>query len=977
MAQKQKQKQQLLSQQLRHESGVVVCQPRPPSGSELWKLDGLAHSVLEVLFIRRHLTMFGSDQLLHPSSSQTHTQPSSQTHTQLSTQILSQASALSKCSQTQNSLGSSHSSIAFNAEISSIRAIEDSGEASITPSASIPNADVVSGYIALKMLEDNPFLWGALDSPQTTPAPIFQRLLLVLLGSYVIDAVHARQQQPQQPSQQPSQQLSQQLSQPPLDIQHGIWHLECAAYILEHGALQVHADLIDVYIELLRELRTQIYIARYMRGDAVQDCDDAFSLPLDCDVSGVSLAHIDHFHSLLDARIIEMKEVMESTGYDAVQVCSVYPFEGFTDDAAAYIAVLGKLLSYDYSPKRVRDMVRDAHRKSEQPVWAMYVSNPALIHQEQKADQASIDMLAISSGVDSDTLSDNVPDSDVTASVDVALEYKVAPNQLRHWITELLDSDSDVTPESLIQFDGKKSVIKQARKRVRQDAGDSNSRNGSGSDDEKSGVEHDRHRHRGGRRGRSRGRDLQSPTPLLPARLADLRPSLRKPLGDLSVSDGSHGVGCVRSVETIPQQRAGARVSPTKGTRRSRQREPISQEEVGAVVPIGTECDLDLVLQQLQSIQSDQREYQIDCLELNRRYKSLQRRLSRVVDMISSAQMTKRAAGAPRWVEEGDAHDDPSDTRDNADSDARDHDDGGNQCVAPPVRSSSLRRDGGSHNKAYHDVSELHRRNGSPAQVASRSRNLRESSASHIRHSRHSRHSRHVQPSSRRRSKTKRTASQQLAFEDFTGSHAALTDKETSRRSTVLESTLPWPSYGRRSSGAADIRTPKTRMESYDDPTDMDDDDDDDEEEEEEDEDDDEEEDDDEDDEEEYDEEDEEDVVIGLDGLNRPDLYSGNSRQRRAQSAGRPKERIKWKNYEVEDLDKAIGVYGRKWQRIASLLRRNGEPAFPHRDADKILRKYTRESTRRLRNGLPLGNFKYGVEKIRFSKKAARLSVGE
>ncbi|KAJ1340403.1 hypothetical protein BSLG_004996 [Batrachochytrium salamandrivorans] len=807
-------------------------------------------SVLEVLFIRRHLTMFGSDQLLHPSSSQTHTQPSSQTHTQLSTQILSQASALSKCSQTQNSLGSSHSSIAFNAEISSIRAIEDSGEASITPSASIPNADVVSGYIALKMLEDNPFLWGALDSPQTTPAPIFQRLLLVLLGSYVIDAVHARQQQPQQPSQQPSQQLSQQLSQPPLDIQHGIWHLECAAYILEHGALQVHADLIDVYIELLRELRTQIYIARYMRGDAVQDCDDAFSLPLDCDVSGVSLAHIDHFHSLLDARIIEMKEVMESTGYDAVQVCSVYPFEGFTDDAAAYIAVLGKLLSCDYSPKRVRDMVRDAHRKSEQPVWAI-------------------------SGVDSDTLSDNVPDSDVTASVDVALEYKVAPNQLRHWITELLDSDSDVTPD----------------------------RNGSGSDDEKSGVEHDRHRHRGGR---SRGRDLQSPTPLLPARLADLRPSLRKPLGDLSVSDGSHGVGCVRSVETIPQQRAGARVSPTKGTRRSRQREPISQEEVGAVVPIGTECDLDLVLQQLQSIQSDQREYQIDCLELNRRYKSLQRRLSRVVDMISSAQMTKRAAGAPIWVEEGDAH--------------------GDLCVAPPVRSSSLRRDGGSHNKAYHDVSELHRRNGSPAQVASRSRNLRESSVSHIRHSRHSRH---VQPSSRRRSKTKRTASQQLAFEDFTGSHAALTDKETSRRSTVLESTLPWPSYGRRSSGAADIRTPKTRMESYDDPTDMDDDDDDDEEEDEEDEDDDEEEDDDEDDEEEYDEEDEEDVVIGLDGLNRPDLYSGNSRQRRAQSAGRPKERIKWKNYEVEDLDKAIGVYGRKWQRIASLLRRNGEPAFP------------------------------------------------
>ncbi|OAJ40456.1 hypothetical protein BDEG_24190 [Batrachochytrium dendrobatidis JEL423] len=808
-----------LSQQLGPTSTIRSVKKRPPSqppvGSEMWKLDGLAHSVLQVLFIKRHLDQSDSTEPTHHTKKKNLLFQPDFNYGVAATQDYSQAST-----------GSSVFSNGLDYDLVS----NTDSQSSHLQSTDEADADVVAGYIALKMLEENSFLWGALDTPQTTPPPIFQRLLLVLLGNYIIDAA---QNQPTSSDSTPDE--------------NTIWQLGSAAYILEAGFLELPLDLVTVYIELLRELRTQIYIYAYLNGDSTHRCKMAFLKNLESPAGGcISAQLMDEFQSLLKSRLQEIQTILHNSDGDIMQVAYMFPFDGFSDDVAAFIAILSKLLAIDYSPKTVRDTVRNAKQKGHQPLWNLY-SNMSKIESalsDQTMDDKVTDTNDNSDSHDA-TAQENALHSKLTMSVP-SWEQSVVPNQLREWIGEMLDSNgSDTTLSDSFELSLRsRKGARKSMKRARIESDESTMSN-----------------------------ELVPCTPVtqshkrIPANIAsDKSTTILSKTSSIPV--GTATPTFIRNSETSSSQ----------------------EDDDTAYFSNTREAEL---MRKVARIHKEQRIFHQKQLEMERRNEKMQNRILVALDNLTNAIK-------------------------NINSNTIQH-----QAKAPANTMARNRRhfnqNDGTGLKKPTTSTTATLRQASSAKTNQRSRSvfkrrIQLSETNSDSFSQPNLYSSYFQQGSPQ-------FENELHFDNSESNAFAL---PLSRPASVngLQQSSSYTAKPTSNDGISDmINSPQ-----FDDGSSSD-----------------------------HDQDSNQVNAISDSGMYGSILD--------AQKLSDSQRRIKWKGYEVDDLNKALGLYGHRWSFISKLVRSDGQMAFPGRSADQILHKFVQESLRRQRLGLRLGNFRYGLDK--------------
>eukprot|EP00842_Homolaphlyctis_polyrhiza_P005762 jgi/Hompol1/6187/HPOL_004866-RA len=271
-------------------SATTAAATAPPTGGQLWRLDALAQSVLDSLFIRR----LPADS--QPGDSQIHA-------TERET-----AAGLRTLKMLQGKL-----------------------------SISITNTNIIKSA----------FFWAGLKHAAVLPPPISQRLLLVLFAAYVLHADQMR--------------LSPAAPVEPA----GLEVLVAARDVLE-TSIDVPKHYIDIYLQLVVELRTQIFIV--MMSDTSSDDFDqsdhehvcyaqlarAFESPivlLDPDAEQL-------FARMLEDRRLQLVDHVTLCATSTEMLHDYYPYSAFADDAQASIGFLASLLHRQYPAERVREIVR-------------------------------------------------------------------------------------------------------------------------------------------------------------------------------------------------------------------------------------------------------------------------------------------------------------------------------------------------------------------------------------------------------------------------------------------------------------------------------------------------------------------------------------------------------------------------------------------------------------------------------------------
>ncbi|KAL2915973.1 hypothetical protein HK105_204397 [Polyrhizophydium stewartii] len=327
-----------MSQQLASGRLLARSEARRPYGHHVWALDSRAYLVLDTLFAAQLPPLSETGVLSTPARTVVR-------------------SELTRSDSSNITLGHEALRMLATALSPAPRMLHGTQARELTPS---PSAD--------------PFLWGVVDDPSSVPAPMLQRLLLVLLGSYAIEACNYALVGESGDGSQTS----------PETQEKQLGRLYAMRDILEDH-LEVHPACIDPYLELVLDLRTQIFVAcNNLQPDAelhLRNLDGPLASRAHCFTS----EHATQFKRMAAERSKAIHQELESTDGE-LSVRGAQDFVGFSTDLAVFIAVHGSFLKRQYPPLRVRDLARHAEKNNRVARWFVYRDEPAFSDRDQDDD---------------------------------------------------------------------------------------------------------------------------------------------------------------------------------------------------------------------------------------------------------------------------------------------------------------------------------------------------------------------------------------------------------------------------------------------------------------------------------------------------------------------------------------------------------------------------------------------------------------